>query len=175
MPRKVSYKLIPGFEDYRVGDDGSVWSRRPYNSKGDYSNMPWRRLSPRTSTGRARLFLCRAGEKLEMDVSVIVLTAFISGRPAGMEVCHDPDPNPLNNNLSNLRWGTRKENAEDMVRHGRSSKGVRRPMAKLNDNLVRVARERVRRGESCRKVAKEVGVSQSTLSRAVAGDTWKHV
>lgn len=36
------------------------------------------------------------------------------------EVCHN-DGNSLNNILTNLRWGTSKENSEDMIEHNRST------------------------------------------------------
>lgn len=51
----------------------------------------------------------------------IVLEAFVGPRPKKM-VCRHLDGNSLNNNLSNLKWGTPKENAQDMVKHGRSWK-----------------------------------------------------
>jgi hypothetical protein len=33
--------------------------------------------------------------------------------------CRHLDGNPSNNRPDNLRWGTAKENAADMIRHGR--------------------------------------------------------
>lgn len=42
----------------------------------------------------------------------LVLEAFVGPRPEGMIALHKDD-DPTNNKLSNLRWGTRKENAKD--------------------------------------------------------------
>lgn len=50
----------------------------------------------------------------------LVLEAFIGTRPKEM-VCRHLDGNSLNNDLSNLKWGTKKENAQDCVKHGRRS------------------------------------------------------
>jgi hypothetical protein len=47
----------------------------------------------------------------------LVAFAFIGEPEPEQEVCHR-DGNPLHNNLSNLRWGTRSDNMQDRVRHG---------------------------------------------------------
>jgi hypothetical protein len=47
--------------------------------------------------------------------------------------------------LSNLRWDTRKANAEDMVKHGRSCVGENNPRAKLSVDRVRLLK-RLHRG-----------------------------
>lgn len=52
-------------------------------------------------------------------VHVLVLEAFDRPRPKGA-VCRHLDGNPINNHLSNLAWGTHKENTEDRKRHGRA-------------------------------------------------------
>jgi hypothetical protein len=54
----------------------------------------------------------------------LVLEAFIGPRPEGMETRHI-DRNPRNNVLSNLRWGTKLENAADKHRHGTMLRGER--------------------------------------------------
>lgn len=53
-----------------------------------------------------------------MYVHRIVALTFIGVPPfAKSEVCHN-DGNRRNNHYSNLRWGTRKENVADSIRHG---------------------------------------------------------
>jgi len=64
-----------------------------------------------------------------------------------MEACHFPDRNPANNRLDNLRWGTRKENYDDSVKHGTAYlglvsaklRGEEHPATKLNEDLVQAA------------------------------------
>ena len=46
------------------------------------------------------------------NLGVLVLTAFVGPRPIGLQ-CRHLDDNWFNNALSNLRWGTRSENAHD--------------------------------------------------------------
>jgi hypothetical protein len=58
-----------------------------------------------------------AGSPIFTTAHVLVATAFIGPRPEGMEVCHN-DGDPGHNALANLRYGTRSENARDMLLHG---------------------------------------------------------
>jgi hypothetical protein len=51
----------------------------------------------------------------------LVLLAFVGPAPEGMEGCHWDD-DPLNNHLSNLRWGTPGDNGLDCVRNGNNWK-----------------------------------------------------
>ena len=50
-------------------------------------------------------------------VHQLVLRAFVGECPAGME-CRHLDGNPSNNKISNLKYGTRKENQADRRAHG---------------------------------------------------------
>ena len=61
--------------------------------------------------------LCRNGGHTKYTVHTIVLKAFRS-LPAEGEVTRHLDSNKLNNNLSNLKWGTQSENIHDQVDAG---------------------------------------------------------
>jgi len=50
---------------------------------------------------------------------MMMMLAFIGPRPDGLETRH-LDGNPTHNHLSNLAYGTHRENALDMIRHGQS-------------------------------------------------------
>jgi len=69
------------------------------------------------SGGYAQVCLFNHTKKKTVGVHVLVLTAFVGPCPAGMETLHE-DGVRANNQLSNLRWGTRSENAKDKIRHG---------------------------------------------------------
>jgi len=49
----------------------------------------------------------------------LVLEAFVGPCPLGHEGCHS-DGDPQNNAASNLYWGTRRQNMDDIRRHGRN-------------------------------------------------------
>ncbi len=54
-------------------------------------------------------------------VHCLVLEAFIGPRPEGY-VCRHKDGDPANNHISNLSWGTLRENYDDTIKHGRLQK-----------------------------------------------------
>lgn len=60
---------------------------------------------------------CINGKMHYKYIHALVLTAFVGPKPEGMECCHI-DGNPLNNHVSNLRWGTHSDNMQDSIRHG---------------------------------------------------------
>lgn len=114
----------------------------------------------------------------------LVCTAFHGPAPEGHEACHN-DGDRLNNNASNLRWGTRAENVADAQRHGTFSSG-RPPQAsmargesngsaKLTAEIVREARRRHAEGVSGRQLAREYGVTSGNMSLALRGKSWAHV
>ena len=82
--------------------------------------------------------------------------------PEGMEVCHQCD-NPPCCNPAHLFLGTRKENAHDAMRKGRTTIGERNPMAKLTWESVAEIRERHAAGESRKSLAERFAVSPGTI------------
>lgn len=120
---EVAYKSLDflGFPKHRIGNDGSFWKflkKRKCWKK--YKGIPSRGyLMAGFGVGYKRYYIHR-----------LVLLAFVGPCPPGMECCHI-DGNPINNRLSNLRWGTRRENMEDRVRHGCDNGGIRNGMSRL--------------------------------------------
>ena len=110
------------------------------------------------------------------------------GRPLlpGMFALHRCDnPACVRNDgpLSHLFEGTAKDNGADMAAKRRSTVG--RPslvpgeshtLAKLTDDAVRDIRARRAAGtDSISALAREYGVSRTTLRNALSGKTWKHL
>jgi DNA invertase Pin-like site-specific DNA recombinase len=76
-------------------------------------------------------------------------------------------------NPAHLRLGTAKENTKDMVDRGRDTSGEKSSLAKLTELQIEQAESMWRSGQTQASIAKRLGLSQSTLSRAFSGDTWK--
>lgn len=72
------------------------------------------------------------------------------------------DGDPGNNALSNLCWGTRQENAQDKVRHGRGGKRMTTEQA---CHVLRLLAD----GLSERQVAKRMGISQPAVHAIKTG------
>lgn len=160
----VIFRCVPDFPHYRVGDDGSVWSKKPRG---------WRRLAPGSSGPYELLWLWRDGKRFHHKTHVLVLEVFVGPRPAGMACCHN-DGDPTNNRLSNLRWDTYTANSADKARHGTDPIGERNPRAIIDADAVSAIRSRYRHGDTPR-LAAEYGVSVSTIRDIVKGRSWKHV
>lgn len=165
----VTYKPIEGFPGYRVGDDGSVWSCWRGPSMFD----DWKKLKPLFHRKRtaARTYYCihlwRNGKSKNRLLHRIVLEAFVGVRPPGYQ-CRHLDGNPANNALSNLCWGTHKENCED-------SRRLNRYAVTLTDEQVREIRQRRNSGESRKELAAEFGTSPQNVYSIVSGHSWKHL
>ncbi len=168
-------KLIDRFPLYRVASDGEIQSKHCKGPKGNQKPQ-WKALSPEVDErGRQRVRLKDAdGKYKRVFVHVLVLEAFVGPRPKRMCACHN-DGNPSNNNLSNLRWDTQRNNQLDKREHGTSNRGSRNYNAKLQETDVLKIRHRVNDGETCAQIAREYKVSVPAISNIVLGHTWKHV
>lgn len=95
---------------------------------------------------------------------------------SGLVVRHKCD-NKLCVNPAHLEVGTVADNSRDMVTRGRSSKGSSRPDSILTDEIVATARRRYNTdlNTACKDLYKEYGVSQTTMLKALRGETWAHV
>lgn len=105
----------------------------------------------------------------------MVLEAFVGPRPHDLQ-CRHLDGDSLNNELSNLRWGTALENiGEDRRRHGRIPRGVDTPRARLDEDWVRCVRTLRKYGWRVSEIAREAGVSKQTIHGIFSGRTWSWV
>lgn len=140
----------------------------------NYAKWPGRNLKPvLRSDGRYQVSLCGdGGIRKEALIHALVLEAFVGPRPEGMNGLHG-DGNSKNNNLSNLRWGTQKENIDDAIKHGTQVMGESHGMRKLSKNDVLEIRAAGRR--ETQRLAEKFGVTRSAISRARNRYTWKSV
>lgn len=95
--------------------------------------------------------------------------------PADMDVLHTCD-NRLCVHPDHLFLGDQATNMADKVAKGRQSKGETHGRAKLTDDIVREMRRKYHAGEASQnQLAREHGVDQKAVFRAVHGLTWRHV
>lgn len=110
------WRDIPGWEDrYQVSDHGRVRSTRTLTDGIVTERILKQRPLPKG--GHLRVALCKGGVCKDYRVHNLVLMAFVGPWPEGHVCCHWDD-DPTNNHLSNLRWGTISDNANDRVRNG---------------------------------------------------------
>lgn len=154
---------VIGFPGYMVGDDGSVWSNR-VSADGS-----WRKMNPSpNASGHMTIALRRDGKTHRRYVHTLVLDAFMGLCPEGCEARHFPDRDPANNSLSNLSWGTRRENMLDKTTHGTMLRGDTHGSTKATRKLSKIVRDEYSTGAfSQRSLAKRHGVAQMTVNRIV--------
>lgn len=169
------WRPVPGFEGrYDVSDQGRV--RGWVNNYGNQRVEP-KVLKPGKDTGGYMLFtLVRSkGAKKENWLGHrLVMLAFVGPMPEGMQTRH-LDGDPWNNRLSNLAYGTGEENQADRVEHGTDHRGERQHFAKLTDTIVIQARIAAALGARHCDLARDHGVTQTTMMKAINGMTWGHL
>ncbi|AHC56576.1 hypothetical protein JJJA_0060 [Achromobacter phage JWDelta] len=168
---------VVGFTGYEVSDLGNVRTTRSKNGKGTCEPRP---LLPRAIVGKIyhRVTLTDAsGNRVDRKVHLLVLEAFRGPRPAPeMDGCHR-DGNAHHNELSNLYWGTKRENAQDRVDHGTQVRGDTHPLSVLTEQQVMEIKQALptwKRGMG-RTFAKRFGVCESAITSVKLGRTWSHV
>ena len=174
-----NWKSVPGWEGwYEVSDAGRVRSLpRQSTANGAPAWYEGRLLSAsRLKNGYMQVSLSRPGERCYAYVHKLVLLAFEGPPPDGTEVCH-ADGTRDNNSLSNLRYGTRSENARDRIAHGRGPDGKK--IRGENNGVARLTEADVRRIRAMpgtlKEIAAEFGVHFGTIHCIKSGKTWGHL
>lgn len=129
-------------------------------------------ISPHNGYGYVGL--ARDGTHQNYRAHRLVLQAHI-GLPSGTEEARHLNGNRADNRLSNLAWGTRKENTEDRRRHGTlrgAHQGAKHHNAKLSEDAIEAIFNQRAGGMKQRDIARFWGVTQSNISRVLAGKTW---
>jgi hypothetical protein len=169
------WREVVGYEGfYEVSDCGRVRSIdrivqcgvRPMKLKGKQIRHGVGKI------GYPVVGLYKNGKGKTCCIHVLVLEAFVGPRPTiNHEGCHG-DGVRINNVLTNLRWGTSKENRDDSRRHGTLSIGSSRPNAILNAEIVLKIRNDTRPMQT---IAHHHGIGLTTVWKVKNRVTWAHV
>lgn len=123
-------KPIKNFEGYFINEDGQVfsaWKRRALVQKGvqdlhgteGFISNELREIKPvKNGNGYLKVHLKQGKRIIQKSLHVLVLETFLCERPANnIQACHNNGVK-TDCRLSNLRWGTAKENSDDQRKHG---------------------------------------------------------
>lgn len=123
------------------------------------------------SSGAGYVFanLSKDGVAKKFNVHTLVLEAFVSMRPEGMQACHK-NGDRTDPRLSNLRWDTVSANAMDKTAHGTMACGERNAKARLTEQQVLEIKTSP---VNSVKLSKVLGVASSTIRAIRLGVNWK--
>ena len=164
---ETRFRIVQEAPAYRVGRDGSIWTRWRAG-KGGRLGLAWRPMNPPPDGDGYRVTpLYVGGRRITRKVSVLVCAAFHGPRPEGSE-CRHLDGVRTNDSAKNLAWGTPLENQADRKRHGRAPIGEANPNAALKDEQI--SEILALKGTVPQKtIAARFGITQSHVSRIHRG------
>lgn len=163
-------KQIPNYPNYEMTEIGDVFSKHSRHLGKII------KLKPYISKGYLRVRLFFNGKNKNEYVHRLVLTTF-NRVPKKGEVCRHLDGNSLNNNISNLKWGSHQENVSDRDKIHKTGKlpdnsNENNGMCKLSDKQIQEIRDLYKTSKFTQKqVAKEYNVSQAHTSVIVNNKT----
>lgn len=157
-----------GFPQYRVGTDGSVWSK----CRGRWERLKTHKIKKKSGYIR---YVLGPGAKAFL-AHRLVLLAFDGPCPPGMEARHFPDRCTANNALANLQWATRRTNYLDKKLHGTEYNGVKHHRCKTTEETVRaIRRDHAELGIGNKRLARKYGMDPGTVSNIISRRSWKHL
>lgn len=159
-----------GYPDYKISRTGVLKSKRKYKK--------WKRIYGCLVNSYIRVTLVRTiiskktgkiiKRKRILPLHKIVLTVFIGERPYGMVARHLNDIK-IDNRLSNLRWGTPKENAQDrVINEGQIAKIT-------EEDAIKIKRAYSSYKRNGGRLARKYGLSRVQINRIAKGQSWAWV
>lgn len=160
---------VPSFPGYFATPGGEVWSTRKFRPK--------KLIGAPSRKGYLCVCMHANGRSQSRFIHRIILETFVGPKPSGCECRHNPDPNPSNNRLENLRWGTPQENTDDKVAAGRQAdcSGDKNGNSRLSVESVIDIKRLYKSGVSASFLAKSHSVSKTHIQRIVSRSAWRNV
>lgn len=173
------WKPVVGFEGlYDVSDLGFVRRVKPY-TKGKFVNEPLPRILVGGNNGRGYKTVILSGSdsinKKSHKVHQLVAYAFLGPKMAGQEVNHI-NRNRSDNRLCNLEYVSHQRNMkhcyEFKERQDACPRGIRHHNARINNDIARDIKQRLKSGEIMKNMAEQYGVSIAAIHMIKTGKTW---
>ena len=112
------------------------------------------------------------GSSYLYKLHALVAKTYLPPRPSNLHEVRHLNGKKHDNHYKNLAWGTRKDNADDRHRHGRTARGQRQGASKLTEFKVRSIRALLASGKSQHAVAKKFKICQATVSEIHTKKIW---
>ena len=170
------WRSVPEFPDYEASTDGQIRSlERVILQKNDrLRKFPSKVLKPGLNTRGYHIVTLIGPDRSRntRPVHRIILETFDRPRKEGEE-CRHLDGNHQNNALTNICWGTPRENMDDKIAHGTYVRGERVGNSVLSEQDVCSIFRKASAGASMDALASEYGVSRQTIEAIKYQRNWK--
>lgn len=170
----MEVRKVVGFPGYWITDEAKVYSTRE-ESTGRIVPWKWKEMAITIDGGYRTVGLCRGKKQYHRRVARMMLESFKGMPKKKGEHCRHLDGNPLNDTLENLAWGSCKDNMQDKVRHGRSSKGSKHHKTHMTEADVIRMRWAWMKGVSQLELAEIYGVTRRNVNSIIRRKTWTHI
>lgn len=171
------WKPVVGYEGYyEVSNIGSVRSITRTISRRDGKTQTLKSKIPTILVSRGYKKVCLSKENTQKCKFIhrLVCQAF-NGDGGDDKVVRHLNGNKDDNRDINLRWGTDKENYEDLVSHGSEVLGERRGKFVITAADVLEVRRLHGLGYSAAGLARTYCVSRGAVRAIISNRTWKHL
>lgn len=171
LPQPEEWRPVLGLEEsHRVSSLGRV--RRLAGVAANGQRLGALEIVPLTiPSGYQVVHLLSRGRSRRIFLHRVVLEAFVGPRPEGM-VCRHLDGDKTNNSVSNLCWGTQKQNVRDSMRHGTVVRGELKSTSKLTSGQVLEIRRKLGEGATLSALGREYGVAHQTIRSIKLRKKW---
>jgi hypothetical protein len=161
-----NWRDIPGYEGrYMVSDQGRVRSLRRVDIMQQFTDRD----------GYLRVTLTKENSRQRCEqVHQLMLWAFVGPKAPGAVTRHRNGVR-TDNRLTNLCYGTPKENTADRETHGTHQRGARNPNVKLTPEDIAYIRAQPYARGLYTKLAERFNVSRVQISFIVKKKSWAHL
>jgi len=162
---KELWRNIDGYKGmYQISSKGNVRSYK-YNS-------PRILKFGKTNHGYLYINLSKNGKYKTIMVHRLVAKYFLG--KSNLTVNHI-NGNKLNNTVENLEWLSMEDNYQHAKNNGLLAIGEKNGNSKLKERDIILIRKKHNNGKSYRFIAKEFGVSKTTIGKIIKKISWSHI
>ena len=162
---KLELKEIPQCPGYFASKDGSIWSNKGKNKS--FRKLSWRKARH----GYACVGIHKEKKQYTKYVHRLTALAWIPNHKNKDEINHI-DGNKTNNNIKNLEWVTKSENAKHSTVVLKNNIGSKHKLSKLTEDQ---AKEIKSIDGKHRDIGKKYGISHCMVGRIKRGLSWSHI
>jgi DNA-binding transcriptional regulator YiaG len=161
----VKCDLFPG---YYFTDNGKIFKENYKGTKGKIKEIK----QTITNKGYLRVKIIVNKKHKHICVHRLILIAFEGLSKNKKDECRHLDGDKKNNKINNLKWGSRKENENDKIRHGTHNMGTNNPRSVLTESQVKEIRTSTLKHDV---LAELYGVSKSVISTVQTYKNYRNV